>query len=178
MAANCKCYKTTVPGANIGKLKLGCPVHGNEAVERRAKQAALWKQAENNMPHRVKYHTTNVVWMCENQHPTVPEYILGAARKKLVHVNGKLCRIETVRTGYKYGQQSLLARLLGYWNASRRTGKRKPHTNRIYDAAVNGSVPHDLEKQKLLEKLAGPDGNEIAWVMITNLGIAHWYRRK
>ena len=95
MAANCKCYKTT----NIGELKLVCPVHGNEAVERRAKQAALWKQAENNMPYRVKYHTTDVVRVCENQHPTVPEYILGAARKKLVHVNGKLCRIETVEQG-------------------------------------------------------------------------------
>lgn len=156
-----------------------------EAAARRETQHAvwrhIWKQAFNSMPYRiceVKEETWEPV---EVGTTSLPAYIEDSVKGKMKMMNNQVHHLIVTITKHKYGQQAMLARLLGYVSANANNPKfrGKPHHHRAYTAMNGGQKPRDPAKADLLKRLAEPDGNELAWKLASEkLGakIKHYHK--
>jgi len=153
------------------------PKQANKWISRKTKSdkkeitwRAIWRNAWDNMPVRISKHRD---WQAREE-TTVPEFIKGQAKKKMKLVDGKVLEYRVTHI-YRYGQQSTLARLLGYWARHRQTGRIVPGHNHIYNALCRGSRPKDDAKRELLVALSKPEGKALAIKMLTEMGIIHRY---
>lgn len=136
---------------------------GEERHKKREKQKLLWDRAFKNMPLRVRV-ISNVYWVKLEEKISVPEFIKLRAKGKIKELHPNVFAIKkTSYSHHPFGQLDALAYCLGL------IGKKSVWNLRTW--IRHGFELKDPIKREILEQLAGPNGKQVSWEMLTSRGI-------
>jgi len=118
----------------------------------------IWRKAYDNMPSRVNVQRKET-WVLQKTNTTpLPVFIKESLKGNMRQDDGIYKKV-IVSTAFRQGQHSALTKLLQY--AKTRRDGRFPNDT-VYQSIVNGRMPKEEWRRKLLLELAGPDGTRIA----------------
>ena len=134
-----------------------------EAACRKVKWQKLWQAAIDNMPkdHMLKIKALRWVKRPRGSTP-IPDFAIGNAHGTMKIMDGHV--YEQVEQVYEKpaAQQALCARICGYTYTNKVTGKTEVNSMTFRNVIGSGMRPRDVEKQKLVLRLASKEGKELA----------------
>lgn len=155
-------------------LNVRADPHHDERYAYHAHWRAKWQHALDNTPYRTRTDE-QTEWVPIEGVVTVPAFIENSAHGQMRIIDGVPHQLVTTQCVVRYGQYSALARVLGYANTNKKTGKVSVQHGRVWQGLTWGHCPRGEVRQRIFDEVCGPNGCEYVRSKLAALGLLHWY---